>query len=165
VGALRVPTAGSVELRDGDLVLPPSAHRRACAWVLQNNVLLTGRSTIDNVAIGALAGGIPLSKATRAASDALDLLGLVDRRDFVVDSLSGGEKQRVTIARSLISPSRVILADEPTGNLDRANTGLVVDSLRAAASTGRIVVVATHDPAVVVACDTSLRLREPIGDR
>jgi ABC-type lipoprotein export system ATPase subunit len=121
--------------------------------------VLAERTTLDNVAIGALARGISFKEACSLAKDAIALFGLGEKLAMPANLLSGGEQQRVTIARCLISPSSVILADEPTGNLDAANTMLVAQSLRAAAAGGKIVVVATHDPDVVAECGTVLDLR------
>ncbi|MFK4806162.1 ABC transporter ATP-binding protein [Microbacterium sp. ZW CA_36] len=165
LGGLRAPTSGSILLTDDNApVGTPIDRRMACAWVLQNNSVLSGRSTLDNVMIGAVARGMTPRSARPLALDALQRLGLGERVASPVNSLSGGEQQRVTIARCLISPSTVILADEPTGNLDAANARLVAQSLREAASSGKLVVVATHDLDVVDLCDSSLALRRR-GDR
>lgn len=159
LGGLRPPTSGSCLFEDADLSSTDGRWRGECAWVLQSNAVLSQRTTLDNVSIGALARGSSVDEARRAAREALDSFGLGEKQDMPVDLLSGGEKQRVTIARCLISPSRVVLADEPTGNLDAENTLLVAQSLRVAAASGKIVVVATHDADVVARCDTILDLR------
>ncbi|MFD4960399.1 ABC transporter ATP-binding protein [Microbacterium sp. NPDC058389] len=157
IGGVRRPSTGSVALANEKGAW--RNHSQVCAWVLQSNVLLSGRTVLDNTALGALATGSSDTEATAAAREALEELGLGDRCGEIVNNLSGGERQRVTIARCLISASSVILADEPSGNLDADNTTLVTRSLRAAARAGKVVVVATHDPEVAEACDSTISLR------
>lgn len=159
LGALQRPDEGSVRLTStlGD-VLAPERHRRACSWVLQSNILFGRRSVIDNVVISAAIAGGQSRASRREAIEVLARLNLAGREERVVDTLSGGEQQRVTIARCLMAPAGILLADEPTGNLDAGNTALVVEGLRVAADAGKTVIVATHDDAVVAACDSVLDL-------
>ncbi|MCW3493452.1 ATP-binding cassette domain-containing protein [Microbacterium sp. SSM24] len=160
LGGMRQPTSGRVVLRDHrDGASQVLDRRAASAWILQNNLVLSGRPVLDNVLIGATARGMKPSSARNAAVDAIEYLGLSSRLTSVVNDLSGGEQQRVTIARCLCSPSMLILADEPTGNLDAKNARLVTAGLKAASRAGKLVVVATHDGDVVEACDSSLSLR------
>lgn len=159
IGGLRLPTEGAVVMdAGGDAPLPREQQKTACAWVLQTNTLLSRRSVIHNVRISSLIAGVAPAAAEAKSLETLDRLGLQNLRDRTVESLSGGEQQRVTIARCLLSSADVILADEPTGNLDARNTELVVRCLRLAAEEGKTVIVATHDPAVVDACDSALDL-------
>lgn len=160
LGGLRRPDEGAVTIFDDDRPLPPAHHRQACAWVVQSNILFSHRTVIDNVLIGALVAGRTLADAREAATASLARIGLHGKERQLVDSLSGGEQQRLTIARCLLSSADVILADEPTGNLDAHNTSLVVDCLRVAAQAGKTVIVATHDHAVVSACDAVVDLAE-----
>ncbi len=164
LGGLRQPTSGTVLLRDhGDGASRVLDRRAASAWILQNNLVLSGRPVLDNVLIGATARGMKPSSARHAAVAAIEYLGLGSRLSTVVNDLSGGEQQRVTIARCLCSPSKLILADEPTGNLDAKNARLVTAGLKAASRAGKLVVVATHDGDVVEACDSSLSLRRSLS--
>lgn len=115
------------------------------AWVLQNNACFEARTARDNVAVALLASGRGMSAARAAADDALAAVGLQGQADMPARFLSGGEQQRMTIARALLADRPVLLADEPTGNLDRANSQLVFAALRAGADRGAAVVAATHD--------------------
>jgi ABC-type lipoprotein export system ATPase subunit len=161
LGGLRQPDEGKVTATDSQgVTLAPAGHREACSWVLQSNIVLARRTVIDNVAISALVTGVPVGQALREAIETLARFGLAGKETRVVDSLSGGEQQRVTIARCVLSPAEVLLADEPTGNLDARNTSLVIDCLRVAASAGKTVIVATHDAAVVAACDSVMDLTD-----
>lgn len=160
------PATGKVTLLDdrGEVVAAsgpkdlPSAGAEF-AWILQSNTVLSGRSVLDNVAIAQLATGASVRDAKALAEIALARVGLGDRVRSRVNELSGGEVQRVTVARCLNASSRVVLADEPTGQLDAHNTVLVADALRQLAEDGKVVVVATHDDRVMDRCDDIVRLR------
>lgn len=161
LGGVRKPLTGYVRLYDPTSGDPaPASHMRACGWVLQRNIVLSRRTVLDNVKIGALAHGGDARSVHRESLGALDRLGLGDKAHSVINTLSGGEQQRVTIARCLIAPSALVIADEPTGNLDAANTALVVACLRTVADAGKIVVVATHDSSVVSECDRAIDVGE-----
>lgn len=161
LGGIRHPDEGTITLLDDqERPVPPAQHRQACTWVLQSNIVFAHRTVMDNAMISALVAGESVAKAREEASAILDRFGLAGKEDRVVNALSGGEQQRLTIARSLLSAAQIVLADEPTGNLDARNTALVVDCLRIAASAGKIVIVATHDQAVVAACDAVMDLAE-----
>ena len=160
------PATGEVKLVDdhGDVIATSGADESAdagarFAWILQSNSVLSGRSVLDNVAIAQIANGASIREARNRAEGALAQVGLSNRASSPVNELSGGEVQRVTVARCLTSSARVILADEPTGQLDAHNTVLVADALRQLAADGRVVVVATHDERVMDQCDDLLRLR------
>lgn len=162
LGGIRVPDRGTVRLDTGAtpaLELNREQHQLSCAWVLQSNLLLKGRTVLENVATTMRFQGHDRRTSTMRAARVLIRLGLGRRLHHVPSELSGGEQQRVTIARSLLSVTPVLLADEPTGNLDSANTRRVVEALRTAADSGKIVVVATHDAAVYRVCDDVLDLR------
>ena len=161
LGGIRSPTQGVVLLEDElGRALSTAQHARSCAWILQSNLVLGRRTVLDNVTIGALAQGVPAREARDRARAALDLLGIAPHAQVPVDRLSGGEQQRVTVARCIASPSAVLLADEPTGSLDAFNTGLVVECLQRAAASNQIVFVATHDDAVKSGCARVLDLSE-----
>lgn len=163
LGGIRLPHEGAVQLEATDgtprVNLTREQHQLACAWVLQSNLLLKGRTVLENVALTMRFQGHDRRTSTMRAARVLIRLGLGRRLRHVPSELSGGEQQRVTIARSLLSTTPVLLADEPTGNLDAANTRRVVQALRAAADDGKIVIVATHDPSVYRVCDDVLDLR------
>ncbi|MCB2177619.1 MAG: ATP-binding cassette domain-containing protein [Actinomycetales bacterium] len=118
-------------------------------FVFQDSELDPARDVLDSVIEpGLYAGGTPGLLRPRAL-DLLTRFGLADRADHRPGQVSGGQAQRVAVCRALVSSPDLVLADEPTGNLDPANSDLVVDALLDAAGTGCTVVIATHDPTVV----------------
>lgn len=129
------------------------------AWVLQTVSLLPHRTVVDNVRIGAYLDGADRAEASRRAVHALELVGLGDRAGAPARELSGGEGQRVAIARALASDRPVILADEPTGNLDEANTARVLDAMfTSAGAPRRTVLMVTHDLRAAARCDVTFRM-------
>jgi putative ABC transport system ATP-binding protein/lipoprotein-releasing system ATP-binding protein len=128
------------------------------AWVLQNSACLEARTAIDNVAMVRLAQGASRRQARLAAHETLEMVGLGDRLHARASELSGGELQRMTVARALLSSRPVVLADEPTGQLDAHNSDLVAGALRACTEAGQAVIVATHDVAITRHCDRRLTL-------
>ena len=147
-GLLR-PNTGAVTL-DGRR-LTARLSRATIAWIPQGSNVLPHRTTAQNAALGALR----LRRRARhtAVSDALDLVGLSDVAHQAARRLSGGELQRLAVARALVLDRRYIFADEPTGNLDAENTQRVVDVLQRFGGQRANLVVATHDPAVVGIAD------------
>jgi ABC-type lipoprotein export system ATPase subunit len=126
--------------------------------VLQNSACLEARHAIDNVAMVRLSQGASVAEARSEARHALEQVGLGHRLSARASELSGGELQRVTIARAISSRKPVVLADEPTGQLDSRNTDLVGEALSACAAAGQVVVIATHDPNLIRYCDRQLEI-------
>ncbi len=161
-GLLTEPTRGRVRL--GGVPVPRSQRRRDrlraewFAWVFQTVNVLGHRTAEDNTALSLLARGVPRGEATRQARAALGAVGLADRAGSPVVDLSGGELQRVCIARAVAAAPKVVLADEPTGQLDHATSLRVLDALWAARRPDTALLVATHDPQVAERCDRILRL-------
>lgn len=161
-GLLMRPTSGSITI-DGHPV-PDSSRQRdrlrasKLGWVFQTTNVVGRRSTLDNVALGLLAHGADRSVARRRAAELLDGFGLGARASAPASSLSGGEVQRLCIARALASPARYLLADEPTGNLDRSSTLSVVEALNQASGHDVGLIVATHDPLIAAGCQRVLEL-------
>lgn len=147
-------TSGRIERRH-DTAHPTRAR---FAWIPQSPSVLGDRAVLENVAIGALSRGLPLDQALSAARQGLLDVGLGHRLHHDARHLSGGEQQRLAFARALAVGAPLILADEPTANLDAVNTGLICDMLRALSGQSTIV-IATHDPRVVNACDHVVHLR------
>ena len=157
----RAPDAGSVEL---GRVAGPIGHRatrsephelaRAVGYVPQGHQLLGALTAVENVALVLVAAGSPAERAWRRAEAMLAGLGLPPGAwHNLAEELSGGQQQRVSVARALIDQPRVIIADDPTSDLDAASAALVLGQLDLAVRAGSCLVIATNDPAVVEACD------------
>ena len=151
IGALLEPTGGSVVAGGEDVWRlaerrRPALRARHFGFVFQDFNLLTALSAAENVALAANLGGVTGREAQRRAAAALERVGLGGRLSFRPDQLSGGEKQRVAVARALVNSPAVILADEPTANLDSANGRQVARLLHSlAVEEQRAVVIVTHD--------------------
>jgi putative ABC transport system ATP-binding protein/lipoprotein-releasing system ATP-binding protein len=157
LGGLLAPSGGSV-LLDGQPLASRGLPVGTLAWVFQTINLFSRRTAGDNVAIGALALGLDNHTARRDADYALarvDLGGFGHRR---ANTLSGGEAQRVGIARALAGRPRYLLADEPTGQLDRSTSAVVADALFSARSDDMTIMIATHDLGVAERCERVLAI-------
>ena len=154
LGCLARPTRGRVRLRDEDVSGLPERflteiRRRTFGFVFQQFNLVRGLSALDNVMLPAYPLGLPYGQLREKAENQLAGLDLGHRRDARVEWLSGGEQQRVAIARALINDPEVIIADEPTANLDTALSRQFLDILSRLIDEGRTVLLTSHDPLVV----------------
>jgi putative ABC transport system ATP-binding protein len=165
LGGLDRPTAGEIYLH-GERVDDAGETRRArlrrseLGFVFQFFNLIDNLTVADNVELPALLAGVPTREARRRAGELLERLGLADTAGRVPGSLSGGQQQRVAIARALVNRPSVLLADEPTGNLDSAATREVVSVLRERSEEGQAIVLVTHDLRVASAARRVLRMRD-----
>jgi putative ABC transport system ATP-binding protein len=161
-GVLR-PAAGTVQLDGAPVRSRADAARRGITLVPQGNALVRVFTAAENVAV---AVGLHRRDIEDVRGESLALLAAVGLAEFgeqLVEQLSGGQQQRTAVARALGERGRVVLADEPTSELDTGNRERVMALLRAEAERGAAVVVATHDPDAAAACDAELRLDEGVG--
>ena len=159
-GGLLEPTAGTTSYDGRSMWLGSGDPRPEVAFILQVYGLVPILSARENVSIALRARGVHPREADERAESALARFHIADLGDRQVEELSGGQMQRVACARGLVVAAGVLLADEPTSELDETNRGLVLDELRREADRGAVVVVATHDPAVVATCDRHFMLDE-----
>lgn len=158
LGLLDEPTSGVIRYEDRDITrLSPGAARRfrrdVLGYLFQNYALVENATIAQNLDVALRVRGRRRHAARAAMAQALERVGLGGRERDRVSRLSGGEQQRVALARLLVKEPRLVLADEPTGALDRGNTEMVVDVLRFMADSGCAVVIATHDDWVRDQCD------------
>lgn len=163
LGLLLTPSAGVVRLGDEIASKLPDRRRAALrarrfGFVFQDSELDPARMIIDSVIEPGLYAGSDPARLRGRAVELLTAFGLAERADHRPGQISGGQAQRVALCRALVNSPEVILADEPTGNLDPDNANLVLDALADAAGDGRVVIVATHDPVVVARADEVVRL-------
>jgi putative ABC transport system ATP-binding protein len=164
-GSLDEATSGEIEVDGSDISgmsLDDRARlrRRSIGYVFQDFNLLAGLTAVENVALPLELDGIPSSQAKDSAYEALRSLGLEDRAAHFPDDLSGGEQQRVAVARAVVGNRRLLLADEPSGALDSVNGEAVMRLLRDACRRGMAGVVVTHDSQLAAWADRVVFLRD-----
>ncbi len=159
LGGLVAPSGGTVKL-DGACVSPSGgvSLRRRFGFVLQGYGLVAALTARENVAVVLQAARVARAQVHSRVDGVLGQVRLAAVADHLVEDLSGGQQQRVAVARALVTASDVLLADEPTAELDADNRGLVVSLLVERARSGAAVVIASHDPDVIAACDDVLDL-------
>jgi cell division transport system ATP-binding protein len=163
IAAIERPSAGKVIVNGQDIArIKPAAVpflRRNLGLIFQQQRLLNDRSILANVMLPLLVTGASRQQAEQRARAALDKVGLAGRADANPLALSGGEQQRVSIARAIVNRPQIILADEPTANLDRESANRVLDALKAFHSVGVTCLISSHDEQMLDAAARVIRLR------
>jgi putative ABC transport system ATP-binding protein len=164
-GALDVPTSGEVFVEGWSLATRNAAERAALrnqsiGFVFQQFNLLAGLSVAENVGLPAVLARRKASEVDARVRELLAEVGLADHADKKPGQLSGGEQQRVAVARALALDPPIVLADEPTGNLDTASGEAVMNLLLASHAAGRTVVIVTHDPRIAAQTQRVIYLRD-----
>ena len=151
LGCLDRPTAGSYQL-DGQEVAQLSddelavIRNKKIGFVFQNFNLLPRMSALANVALPLIYSGVPRRQRQQQAADALTLVGLADRMQHKPSEMSGGQRQRVAIARALINKPAILMADEPTGNLDTQSGTEIMNIFNELNKQGHTIIIVTHEP-------------------
>lgn len=170
LGCLDRPTIGSYELEgqevahlsDDQLALTRNKH---IGFVFQNFNLLSRISSLENVALPLVYAGVPAEEREERAMHFLEAVGLADRADHLPNELSGGQRQRVAIARALVNDPEIIMADEPTGNLDTKSTKEIMEIFERMHGMGRTIILVTHEPEIAVCASRQLLVRDGVITR
>jgi putative ABC transport system ATP-binding protein len=165
LGCLDIPSEGTYELAGRDVsdleeVELASIRNREIGFVFQQFNLLADLTALRNVALPLVYAGVPAGEREERARRALDRVGLADRAQHRPGELSGGQQQRVAVARALVTEPSMILADEPTGNLDSVSSEDVLGLFRELHESGRTIVLITHDHEVAEAADRIITIRD-----
>jgi putative ABC transport system ATP-binding protein len=165
MGTLERATRGAVQVAGHDVSVASDlelaglrAHQ--IGFVFQEFHLQEAMTAVDNVALGMLYGGAPLRQRRALAKVALERVGLSHRLEFKPKQLSGGERQRVAIARAVAKGPKIILADEPTGNLDSKSGAEVIDLLHRLAADGATLALITHDERIAAGFPRRVQMRD-----
>ncbi len=153
VAGIERPTRGSVVINGQNITKMGAASlpflRRNFGFIFQDHKLLFDRSVFDNAALPLVISGFPRRETARRVRAALDKVGLLGREKARPVTLSGGEQQRLCIARAVVNRPAILLADEPTGNLDSAYAGEIISMFKAFNQVGVTVMIATHDQGLI----------------
>ena len=165
LGLLDRPTSGSylfegLEVAGLDETARTAVRGRRIGFVFQAFHLLSHRTVVENVTLSMLYTGASSRERTERARAALAAVGLENRADFTPTRLSGGERQRVAIARAIVADPAVLLADEPTGNLDSKTSDAILGLFDGLRERGLTIVMITHDASVASRADRSVRIRD-----
>jgi putative ABC transport system ATP-binding protein len=165
VGCLDRPSSGEYWLNGREVATMSSddlarVRNQEIGFIFQSFHLLPRASALDNVAQPLIYRGVPLRERLALAEQALQRVGLGERMHHRPNELSGGQRQRVAIARALVGNPSILLADEPTGNLDSSTSQEIMELIRAVHAGGQTVVMVTHEPEIAEQCQRIVRLRD-----
>lgn len=169
VGGLDTPTEGKIEVNGEDLAemnrYQLALHRRnAVGMIFQSFNLIQNRTAIENIMLPLIFSGVPRRQRKERAGKLLEQVGLAERINHLPSELSGGEAQRVAIARSLANEPRIILADEPTGNLDSSTGEQIMDLLAELNREGKTIIMVTHEPNIAAYAKNRLHMKDGFID-
>ena len=170
LGCLDRPSVGSYKL-DGQEVAHLSddmlakTRNQKIGFVFQNFNLLSRISALENVALPLVYAGVDSDEREERAMYFLEQVGLADRADHQPNDLSGGQRQRVAIARALVNDPQIIMADEPTGNLDTKSTKEIMENFQSMHEKGRTIILVTHEPDIAVCASRQLLVRDGVITR
>ncbi|MFK4145647.1 ATP-binding cassette domain-containing protein [Streptomyces sp. NPDC004065] len=158
LGLLDKPTSGAIRYEGKDITRFGKGEtrrfrRNTLGYLFQNYALIENATVHENLEVAVRPGRSSQGKGGTALAEALDRVGMLGQEKEKVHHLSGGEQQRVALARLMLQRPALVLADEPTGALDEANTAVVIDVLREMSGTGCAVILATHDAVIRDDCD------------
>ena len=170
LGCLDRPTVGSYELEgkevahlsDDELAVMRNKH---IGFVFQNFNLLSRISSLENVALPLVYAGVGASERRKRAQEVLEAVGLGDRAGHLPNEPSGGQRQRVAIARALVNNPEIIMADEPTGNLDTKSTKEIMEIFQEMHGRGKTIILVTHEPEIAVCANRQLLVRDGVITR
>ena len=170
LGCLDRPTVGSYELEgkevahlsDDELAVMRNKH---IGFVFQNFNLLSRISSLENVALPLVYAGVGASERRKRAQQVLEAVGLGDRAEHLPNELSGGQRQRVAIARALVNNPEIIMADEPTGNLDTKSTKEIMEIFQEMHGRGKTIILVTHEPEIAICANRQLLVRDGVINR
>ena len=163
IGCLDVPTSGTYELDGKNLKdlnddAMAEIRNKHIGFVFQHFHLLPKMDAIDNVALPLLYGDVPLAERRERAMEALKAVGLEDRMTFLPNQLSGGQCQRIAIARAMVGKPDLLLADEPTGALDTKSGAQIMEIFRKLSDEGMTIIMITHEPAIAACADKTYHI-------
>lgn len=167
LGLLDTPTSGTylmegVDVTAADEVVRGAVRGQKFGFVFQSFHLLSHRTVTENVELAMMYAQVPRRQRRPRAHAVLETLGLIHRRDADPRELSGGERQRAAIARAICLSPRVLFCDEPTGNLDSQNAGIVMESLASLNQAGQTVVMVTHNPELARTMNRTISVQDGV---
>lgn len=165
IGALDKPTKGNILFNGEDLYSKKESELnlyrgKHMGFIFQFHYLLDDFSAIENIMMPMLINNTPKDKAYEQAIKLIESVGLLNRKDHFPNELSGGEQQRIAVARALSMSPDIILADEPTGNLDKANSLAILEILKKQAENGVCVIIVTHDDVIASECSKHITMQK-----